>query len=152
MRLSFFLAITLLALGDCNCSKKACTPGQQDCPCKESAECDGESVCGAGNICVAPTFVDISVSNSEVRACEILLTEQPGTQLAYSKFKTGTVGTSIRQAPKVALTFTSESNQSLTSGSVQLAVSGQRSGLGITQFKCVDNKGVAVTDPKIALK
>lgn len=144
MKLSFFsvaVTVALAVLPACNCNKP-CEVGQATCACRDGNQCDDGAVCSDSNICVAPKLVDIQVSDSAARGCELLVTEKPGTQVAFGKFATGVVGSYVRESPKVAVAFVAEKDSPLPGSGAQLALSaGDAAGLTVAKSSCVDAKG-----------
>lgn len=151
--LGVFLAVGAIALQSCSCGAKPCTTGQAGCACRDGNQCDDGAVCGSGNLCQAPTLVGLQVSDGAARGCEVVLTEQPGTAIAFGKFSGGVVGTSIRQAPRVALTFVAPKDAAFPGDGVQLALSsGQLSGVTVTKSSCVDAKGAKLPGASVTLR
>lgn len=149
--LLLMLSLTLLAFSACP-PKPPCAPGQLDCACAEAQRCD-EGVCGAEGKCVNPTFVSLQVSDPTARGCEVLLSEQPGTTFASAAWTQGVVGTALRQAPRVALTFVAPKDASLPAGSIQLALaSGSAAGLSVVSATCVDVNGAKLAAASVVVK
>jgi hypothetical protein len=121
--------------------------------CSASQPCSGDQVCAADGTCQAPTVTTLQVSDPLARGCEVLLTEAAGTTFASATFTQGTVGTALRQAPRVALTFVAPKDAAIAAGSVQLALAGgSASGLAVTSASCVDAAGNRLPGATISVK
>src|SRR5262249_11826247 len=90
------LSVIALAFSSCSCGPK-CSVGQAMCACRDGNQCDDGAVCGADNKCVAPTFTGVTVSAANARGCEVLITESAGTAVAFGKYQSGVVGTTVRE-------------------------------------------------------
>jgi len=136
-----FLALSLLS--SCSCGPKSCANGQA---------CDPGTVCGPAGTCVAPTVSSLQVP-ATARGCEVLLTEQPGTTFDSVKFGPGVVGTSLREAPRVALTFVAAKDAAIGADQVQLALTaGTATGLTLTSASCVDASGAKLPNAAVSLR
>ncbi|MBL8952705.1 MAG: hypothetical protein JNK82_18135 [Myxococcaceae bacterium] len=142
----------VLALSSCSCSQ-SCSAGQPTCACRDGSQCDDGAVCGADNVCVAPTLSGISVSDPKARGCEVLLTEAAGTSIAFGKFQSGVVGTSVHEAPRTALAFVAPNDQALPSDGVQVALTkGTAAGLTVAQATCVDAAGARLDGVTVTVR
>jgi hypothetical protein len=139
----FVFALVVTTASACSCGPKSCANGQP---------CDTGTVCGPAGTCVAPTFTSFTIP-AEARGCEVLLTEQAGTTFDSAKFGTGVVGTSLREAPRVAITFVAAKDTAITADQVQLALtSGSAAGLSITRASCVDVTGSKLPNATVSLR
>lgn len=142
----------VVAVSGCTCGPQ-CKPGEAACACLAGNQCNEGLACGADGKCGAPTLVGLVVSDPAARACEVLLAEQPGTVVSVGQFTGGVVGTSIREAPKVALTFVAPGDSAFPAGSVQLALSrGTTAGLTVTKASCVDAKGARLAGATVTIR
>jgi hypothetical protein len=83
----------------------------------------------------------------------VLLTESAGTTVATGAFSGGVVGTTLRQAPQVALTFVAPGDAPFPAGSVQLSLaSGTTAGLTVTKASCVDVKGARLPGATVTIR
>lgn len=134
----------LSALSACTCGPKQCGP---------TSACADGAVCGVDGTCAPPTLVHVVVSDASARGCEVLLAEQPGTSFATATFEKGVVGTSLREAPRVALTFVAPGDAAIPGDGVRLALSsGAASGLSVTKSSCVDVKGARLPNATVSLR
>lgn len=144
------IVVMLSFLASCTCGTKTCPPGSNECPCKENA-CDTGLVCQANNTCGAAVAATIAVSDLGARGCEVVLTEQ-GTTVANVSFADGVVGTSVREAPRVAVSFVSATDAQLPTNGVKLGLSGASSGLVVSKVTCVDSKGVKLPGATLSVR
>ncbi|MBL8919180.1 MAG: hypothetical protein JNJ54_09995 [Myxococcaceae bacterium] len=142
----------VLAVCGCVCNAP-CPPGQAACACLAGNQCNDGLACGADGKCAAPTLAGVVVSDPAARGCEVLLTEAPGTVITSGQFSGGVVGTSIREAPKVALTFVAPGDAPFPAGGVQLALAqGATSGVTVTKASCVDVKGARLAGATVTIR
>lgn len=127
------LLLSLAVFSSCSCGPTPCVDGDP--------------------ACTPMTLVGVTVSDPTARGCEVLLTEQPGTRVERGTFTQGVVGTSLREAPRVALTFVVSGDTAFPNGSVQLALSaGALSGVTVTQATCVDLAGARLPNATVSLR
>lgn len=138
----FFVAVvlSLLAAG-CSCGPKECKAGTSGCACTAGSTCDPGLLCGAAHTCGPGTLGGLTVSDAAARGCEVLLTEQAGTTVGAVTFQGGVVGTWVREAPRVAITFVAPGDSALPGDGVQLGLVGPTAGLTLTKASCVDAVG-----------
>jgi hypothetical protein len=142
--LRYALIAALTALSACTCGPKQCSA---------TSPCPGGAACGADGTCASPTLVSVVVSDRLARGCEVLLTEQSGTAVLEGKFDQGVVGTSLREAPRVALTFVAPGDAAIPGGGVRLALSsGTAAGVTVTKASCVDVKGARLPNAIVSLR
>lgn len=146
------LLVSLFLVSGCACGEK-CKPGDVTCPCLSGNTCNDGLTCGGDGKCTAPMLVGLVVSDPSARGCEVLLTEQAGTAVATGQFTGGVVGTTVRQAPRVAMTFVAPGDSSFPAGGVQLALSsGSTAGLTVTKASCVDVKGARLPNATVSIR
>lgn len=146
------LALFLLSQVGCSCGT-TCKPGDAACPCLSGNTCNDGLACGSDGKCTAPMLVGLVVSDPAARGCEVLLTEQAGTVVANGQFTGGVVGTTVRQAPRVAMTFVAPGDSAFPAGGVQLALSsGTTAGLTVTKAACVDVKGARLPNATVSIR
>jgi hypothetical protein len=130
---------------------KSCPPGSNACACTENV-CDTGLVCLPNNTCGAAVAAGLGVSDAAARGCEVLLTEQAGTTVAAVIFGDGVVGTFVREAPKVAVSFVASADAQLPAAGISLALSGPASGLVVSKAACVDAKGAKLPAASVSLR
>ncbi len=141
----------LLAVG-CTCTPQ-CKPGEAACACRAGNECNDGLACGADGKCAAPTLAGVVVSDPAARGCEVLLTESAGTVVTAGQFSSGVVGTSLREAPRVALTFVAPGDAPFPAGGVQLSLAqGTTAGVSVTKATCVDSKGARLPGATVTIR
>lgn len=141
-----------LAFSGCTCGPQ-CKPGEAACACRADNQCNEGLACGADGKCAAPTLVGLVVSDPAARGCEVLLTEQPGTVVSSGQFSGGVVGTTLREAPRVAMTFVAPGDSAFPAGSVQLGLAqGTTAGLTVTKASCVDVKGARLAGATVTIR
>lgn len=152
--MSRLLCVLLLMAVQAGCGCGAtCPPGAAACACLSGNTCNDGLTCGSDGKCTAPMLVGLVVSDPAARGCEVLLTEQPGTSIANGQFTGGVVGTTVRQAPRVAMTFVAPADSAFPAGGVQLALSsGSTAGLTVTKASCVDVKGARLPNATISIR
>ena len=85
----------------------------------------------------------LTLSDPNVRGCEILLSE--GTARIDTVTFDGTVvGTFIREAPKVAISFVAAKDAPMANGAIQVTVKGDAKQVTVKKVSCVDVKAAAV--------
>lgn len=137
---SLVVVVCSVVLAGCSCGPKECPAGANTCACKAGSVCDTGLVCTA-NVCSPGTVGGLSVGDAAARGCEVLLTEQAGTTVGQVEFQAGVVGTWVREAPRVAITFVAPRDAALPAGGVTLGLSGPASGLVLSKASCVDAAG-----------
>lgn len=152
-RLASLLLFLLVTFAGCQCNKPDCTAGQPGCACRAANSCDEGAVCGPDGVCAAPGFVSLVVSDPAARGCEVLLTEGAGATVALAKFDSTAVGTFLREAPRVAVTFVAANDAAFSASGAQLGLTaGQASGLTVTKATCVDAKGAVLPNATVSLR
>lgn len=147
-----FSCAVLLAQSACTCAP-ACKPGEAACACRTGNECNDGLVCGGDGTCGAPTLVGLVVSDAAARGCEVLLTESAGTVVTAGQFSGGVVGTSLREAPRVALTFVAPGDAPFPARGVQLSLAqGTTAGVSVTKVSCVDSKGARLPGAAVTIR
>jgi hypothetical protein len=140
--LALVLLLVVSLVSGCSCGKQSCSAGQS---------CPAGQVCGGDGFCGSATIAGFTV-DARARGCEVLLTEQPGTEFSAATFGTGVVGTALRQAPSVAITFVAAADKAVGGDQVQLALtSGTAAGLTVTRASCVDVTGAKLPDVTVSL-
>ena len=149
------IAMSLLAgllLMGCPTPAK-CDPGADTCACKPDSSCNDGLVCNpTSNTCGQGTLGGIQVGDAKARGCELLLTESAGTTVAAVAFKNGVVGTWVREAPRVAITFVAPKDEALPASSIDLNLTGPAAGLALTRSSCVDGTGAALASSSVTLQ
>lgn len=136
----------------CTCGPQ-CKPGEAACACRAGNECNDGLACGADGKCAAPTLAGVVVSDPTARGCEVLLTESAGTVVTAGQFSGGVVGTSLREAPRVALTFVAPGDAPFPAGGVQLSLAqGTTAGVSVTKATCVDSKGTRLPGATVTIR
>lgn len=149
---SLFILVLLLAVSACTCAPQ-CKPGEAACTCLAGNQCNDGLVCGGDGKCAAPTLAGVVVSDPAARGCEVLLTEAAGTVITAGQFSGGVVGTSLREAPRVALTFVAPGDAPFPAGGVQLALAqGTTAGVTVTKASCVDSKGTRLPAATVTIR
>lgn len=150
-QLAPLLFVVSLFAQACSCGPKVCAPGASGCPCKAADACDPGLLCGAGT-CSPGTLVTLQPGDPAVRGCEVLLTEQPGTTVGSVVFGGGVVGTFVREAPRVALSFVAPGDAALPAAGVQVGITGPTAGLTVTKSSCVDGNAQKLPNAVPALR
>ena len=156
------VAAAAIAMGGCSCSEEeespaaACTPGSQGCECRAGSECDGDLACEQG-LCSGGATATLTISNPAVRGCEVLVVDN-GSRVERASFGEGVVGSFVREAPKLALSFVSAGDSPVPSGAVTLAIHGATGGEGssaqveVRRANCVGADGQPIVDAQIGLQ
>ena len=97
-----------------------------------------------------PVLTGLTVSDPNARGCEVLFIEG-GATIEGVTFDATVVGTFIREAPRVALSFVSAADAAMAVGSIRVAVKGDASQLVVKSVKCVDAKAVALPEASVTL-
>lgn len=148
--LTLLLSLSLaFALAGCACGN--CTPGSKDCACKASNVCDEGLTCTA-NKCVGGATAGFVVSDPKARGCELVLTEAAGTSVSKVSFKNGVKGSFVKEAPRTAVAFVTETDTTIPTGGVEVALSGDAQGVTVSAVSCVDSAGVKLADTKITIR
>jgi len=146
------LALSASACDGCGDDKSrvACEPGRAGCECAPDGTCENGLTCEA-NLCAAEETLEIIVEDPNARACEVLLLERGG-KLSGVDFAEAVRGTHLRQAPRIALSFTRRSNESFGSGDIQVRYVGDSAnGLGLSQAECFDRAGRPIASATVKL-
>lgn len=144
------ITAALWLLAACNSSSKSCKPGEDGCACREGT-CDTGLMCQSNNTCAAAVSATLSVSDAAARGCEAVLTGQAGTSISTLRFADGVIGISVREAPRVALSFVSSADAPLPEGGVKLELTGPSTGVAISKVTCVDSKGSPLRDATMSI-
>ena len=140
----WLMLAALAALDACSCNAPAC---------RDTADCPAGQGCGEAGTCLVPTLTTLTVSDASARGCEVLLTEQPGTTVTSVQFGANVVGTHLREAPRLAVTFVAAKDAALGAADVQLALAaGTAAGLTITRAACVDGAGTPLPNATLSLR
>lgn len=146
------IAAALSLIAACSKTSKDCRTGTNECSCKENAACDPGLVCRHDNTCGSAFAATVVVSDAAARGCEAVLTGQAGTSISTVTFNEGVVGTSVREAPRVAVSFVSSADVPLPAGGVKLGLSGPASGVAISKATCVDSKGAVLANAGLSVR
>ncbi len=142
------LGTLALSLSGCSCN---CPPGAKDCACKANNVCDDGLTCTA-NKCAGGVTAGFVVSDPKARGCELVLTESGTTSVSKVTFKSGLKGTFVKEAPRTAVTFVSETDATIPTGGVEVALSGDAQGVTVSAVSCVDSAGQKLADAKVSIR
>ena len=102
--------------------------------------------------CDSPTggMHGFKVSDANARGCEVLLTE--GTaKIDKVVFDDSVVGTFVREAPRVAVTFVSAQGGAIGTGAVKLTVVGDAGQVQVKKVSCVGPKAEPLSGASVSL-
>jgi hypothetical protein len=135
------------------CVAPGCTAGQAGCGCAGDA-CSAGTQCVAG-FCRYPTRLGIRVDNLEVRACDVLVSEQART-IQSAAFSVGVVGEQVRRGKKWAFSFTRRADEGGQGAVVTLEFGGMApvsaADVQVLQSRCYDAAGAVVAQPAVTLQ
>lgn len=120
--------------------------GTANCPCRTDLTCDSGLVC-ANAVCVPETRSGL-VLPAGARGCEVLL-EEAG-KVSDVRF-TGVRGTFVREAPRVAVAVTQETDADFAAGSVEVLGSGSPV-VTVVSARCVDTTGAVIPNATVTLQ
>lgn len=128
----------------------ACEPGRAGCECTAAGTCENGLTCEA-NLCAAEETLEVLIEDPNARACEVLLLERGG-KLSGVDYAEAVRGTHLRQAPRIALTFTRRSDESFGAGDIQVRYVGDSAtGLELSQADCFDSAGRPIATASVKL-
>ena len=139
----------LLTLGLLGCPEDpkpdppACTPGTQDCACREGS-CDEGLICRTDLCVTAPTQTGLSIGNEQARACELLLTGvDDQVEVAFGS---AIKGQAIREGERLAVSFSATADQAISADQVNVSRDDGASlaGLQIERARCFDRNGSVI--------
>jgi hypothetical protein len=137
------LLATLLAaalLSSVGCGED---PAPKSTSVPDAAGTDEDTTTGDSDAIDPGVKSGLTLSDPNVRGCEILLTE--GTAKIESVSFDGTVvGTFIREAPKVAVSFVAAKDAPMGPSAIQLTVKGDATQVQVKKVSCVDAKAATL--------
>ncbi len=139
------LVLAMLALAACSKSTTTDTAADPDAAITDQdATTGGQDGTTGGTDATDPGVKSgLTLSDPNVRGCEILLSE--GTAKIDTVTFDGTVvGTFIREAPKVAISFVAAKDAPMANGAIQVTVKGDAKQVTVKKVSCVDVKAAAV--------
>jgi hypothetical protein len=129
----------------------ACSVGSAGCACAPELACDDGLVCDEGS-CHGAAVVGLSISDPNARACEVLLVET-GAHVLSVDFGVEVQGTHVREAPKTALSFISQSDAPIPDGAVQVRFAeGQGAPPEVGIVHCSDKQGARLPGAKVTIR
>jgi hypothetical protein len=127
-----------------------CDPGTDGCACIEGSMCLGDLMCSDG-LCAGFDAVGLTVSDQAARSCEVVLFEQ-STEVLGVDFADGVQGTSVREAPRTAVTFHRMVDEAFAAGSVTVReATGAGGTVELRRVRCFDREGNALTGEPLRL-
>jgi hypothetical protein len=144
-----------LSCVDAVCVPAGCEPGTADCNCDDGA-CNDELVCVDG-ICGMgdPPPVDaLSVTGTDIRGCDLLLTEG-AVPVRSVTFADGLIAEWLRRDGKVALAFVGPGGQVISNvGAVVLETQqvATAADLQVDAVRCYDANGRPVADAELVFR
>jgi hypothetical protein len=144
-----------LACVDAVCVPAGCEPGTVECACDDGACDEGldcvEGVCGMSG---PPPIDALSVTGTDIRGCDLLLTE--GAMAVRSvTFADGLVAEWLRRDDKVALAFVGLGGQSISNvgalvlDNAQIATAAD---IEVNALRCYDANGRPVGDAQLVFE
>jgi len=152
IRILSVVSLAALIVSGCTCNPTNCTAGAAMCACKPDNVCDTGLVCGADMKCGAGSVAGFAVSDPAARGCELVLTEAGTTAISKVTFKEGVVGTFIREAPRTAVSFVADKDATIPTGAVEVALSGDGSGVTVSSVSCVNAAGEKLAGATVSIR
>ena len=119
------------------------TTGGPDTGGQDATTGDPDTATGGTDATDPGVKCGLTLSDPNVRGCEILLSE--GTAKIDSVTFDGTVvGTFIREAPKVAISFVAAKDAPMANGAIQVKINGDAKQVTVKKVSCVDVKAAAM--------
>ncbi len=149
------MSITLSSCSGCDDSSSGsdCEPGTAGCECRDGdagPACDEGLTCVEG-VCQGENTIGVSISDPNVRSCEVLVEEAGAVVVGLTT--DGTIkGTFIRQAPKVAITFISLTDEPIGEDALQIRTTGDDSAtITVKSSSCADSAGQPIDGATVSL-
>ena len=142
------LVLATLALSACGNSSTTASHADaastgQDAAGQDATTGDPDTATGGTDATDPGVKSGLTLSDPNIRGCEILLSE--GTAKIDTVTFDGTVvGTFIREAPKVAISFVAAKDAPMANGAIQVKINGDAKQVTVKKVSCVDVKAAAI--------
>lgn len=141
-----------LSIGCGSDQGRSCPAGTPGCACGEDGSCDQGLVC-VDDVCTGESRVGLSVSSAQARSCEVLLVESgEGGEIVGVLADDAVKAAHVRRGKNSAVTFISNTDDRIGSGSVQLRVAGsEKGGVDVRKSSCADKEGKPIEAAEVTL-
>ena len=148
------LAVVTASTTGCGDDEGACKAGEAGCACVTDA--DAGAACADGLACIEGTCkgeseAGLVVGDKRARACDVLVLEE-GARVADVVFGDGVLGTFVREAPRVAVSFIANTDAAISGSAIRVRVNGDISGLSVQEVECAGADGATLSGAKVSLK